>query len=140
LDEAIARYRQATDQDAEYALAYYNLGLAYWAKGRPNRAASAFRAAARTADNVPLAVQVDQRLRELAQAERSSDQGAGPLPPPLELGAIVDSGGVAPRDLDPAVARRIWLRLATGGVAMLLLAISAWAFVTTVVLSYLVQA
>ncbi len=47
MDEAIARYRQAIANDAEFSLAYYNQGLAYLAKGRPSLATSAFRAAVR---------------------------------------------------------------------------------------------
>jgi hypothetical protein len=46
----------------------------------------------------------------------------------LPLEEALDS----PAPLDPAVARRVWLRLAIGGAVMAALAVGAWLFVTVV--------
>jgi Zn-dependent protease len=133
-DEAIVRYRQATAHDDQFALAYYNLGLAYWAKGRYSLASSAFRAAVESGTNLPVRVQADLRLQELVQAEESRTGEPGPPPPPLEPGEAVVPGGGGPPPLDPVVARRIWLRLAAGGTGALALAVSSWLFVTAAAL------
>jgi Zn-dependent protease len=110
LDEAIARYRQAIAHDDQFALAYYNLGLAYWAKGRISLAISAFRAALKSTGDRPVRLQAEYRLRELVASEED-------LP-----------------SLDPAVERRVWLSLLSGGVGLILLAVSAWFYVTMVAL------
>lgn len=134
LDEAIARYRQAIGHDAGFGLAYYNLGLAYLAKGRNSLAVSSFRAVLNTSREVGVRVQADLRLRELSHAEQDPALGPVPIPPPLEPSTLPDAvqGSVAP--LDPEVARRVWIRLAVGGVAMLVLAVAIWLFVTGVAL------
>jgi Zn-dependent protease len=131
-DEAIARYRQATAHDEEFSLAYYNLGLAYWAKGRLPLAASSFRAAAASARDMQVSMQAELRLRELAQAEQDPDADPSPASPPLEPGAPVELPAAGPPALDPEVARRITLRLIIGGVVMAALAIGMWVFVTVV--------
>jgi Zn-dependent protease len=136
LDEAIARYRQALANDEQFALAYYNLGLAHWAKGQLPLATGAFRSALHSSRDVAVRIQADLRLREVAQDEQDPEGKIGPLPSPLERGTPVDlppkeaAGSSVP--LDPAVARRVWLRLAIGGVVMAALAVAAWLFVTVV--------
>ena len=133
LDEAIARYRQATAHDERFGLAYYNLGLAYWDKGRIPLAISAFKAA-RTGPDMAVQVQADQCLRELVVAVQNPDVEQGVAPAPLEPESVkrLDVNGSPP--LDPAVTRRVWLSLAAGGAAAVLLAIVAWFYVTTVAL------
>lgn len=155
-DEAIARYRQATAHDEGFALAYYNLGLAYWAKGRISSASGAFRAALRPGGDMAVRMEADRRLQQLARAEQVSarpEQGPahpeqvrggaeldpivalGPPPPPLEPGeAAAGAGTAGAPPLDPEVTRRVWLGLAGGAVAMAVLAFAAWLFVTTVIL------
>lgn len=131
LEEAIARYRQATDNDDRFGLAYYNLGLAYWDKGHTPQALSAFKAA-RSCPGNALQVQANQRMRELALAVQSPNVKPGAAPSPL---APQD---VQPRDvdafvpLDPAAVRRVRLSLGAGAVGMLLLAVAAWIYVTVV--------
>jgi Zn-dependent protease len=132
-DEAIARYRQALAHDAQMGLAYYNLGLAYLAKGRQPLATSAFKAAMRSGRDMGVRLQADLRLRELARVERDSSAALGPVPPPLEPGHVPEPPTYEPaRPLDPAVARRVWLRLGIGGALMLVLTVGVWIFVTGV--------
>ena len=132
LDEAIARYRQAIAHDENLDLAYYNLGLAYWAKGRRPLAVSSFRAAARSSTEVGVRIQADLRLHELAGLEQAAEAEARPLPPPLELGHTPTPADDGAPPLDPAVARRVWLRLGLGAVLLLTLAVTMWLFVTGV--------
>jgi tetratricopeptide (TPR) repeat protein len=129
-DEAIARYRQAIAHDEAFALAYYNQGLAYWAKGRLPLATSSFRAASEPGADPGVRVQANLRLRELEDAELDSAAGTDAIPAPLERGAAAGPGTSPPAALDPVVAKRTWLRLAIGGVIMIGLAIAAWLFVT----------
>jgi Zn-dependent protease len=133
-DEAIARYRQAIAQDEHFALAYYNQGLAYLAKGRPTLAASAFRAAMEPGGELGVRIEADRRLHELALAEQDPVAEPGPVPPPLEPGSTPDLVPGAAPPLDPAAARRVWLRLGIGGVVMVLWAVVIWMFVTGVAL------
>jgi Zn-dependent protease len=134
-DEAIARYRQAIAQDGEFALAYYNLGLAYWAKGRLPLASSAFRAAMQATGDPGLQVQAGMRLRELSQAEADPDAELGLFPPPLEPGHRAEAPASTAPPLDPALARRVWLRLGIGGALTLILAAAIWLYVTAVILA-----
>jgi Zn-dependent protease len=129
LDEAIARYRQAIANDAGFSLAYYNQGLAYLAKGRPSLASNAFRAAVQTGRDMGVRVEADRRLRELAQAEQDPALGVS-IPPPLEADAEPEPGMGSPLDVDPAMARRVWLRLGIGTTILVVLASLAWLFVT----------
>jgi Zn-dependent protease len=138
LDEAIARYRQAIAHDEQFGLAYYNLGLAYWAKGRIPLAVSAFRAALRSGGPASIRLQADLRLRELAFVEQGSGAELGSVPPPLEPSKAAEAEPEAPRPLDPAMERRVWLSLLAGGIGMALLAISAWLYTTAVALMSLV--
>jgi tetratricopeptide (TPR) repeat protein len=132
LDEAIARYRQATAHDEDFALAYYNLGLAYWAKGRLPLATSSFRAAAGSAGDRQVSMLADLRLREVALAEQDPAADPGPAAPPLEPGAEVELSQAGPPALDPEIAKRVTVRLIAGGLAMAVLAVGMWVFVTVV--------
>jgi Zn-dependent protease len=128
-DEAIARYRQAVVQDPSFALAYYNQGLAYWAKGRWSLAASAFKAAIGSGADPAVRYQAGLRLRELSQAEHDPEANPGPVPPLLEPGSTVELQAQGMPPLDPAVERRVWWHLAIGGIGMLMLAAAALLFV-----------
>jgi Zn-dependent protease len=134
LDEAIARYRQALAQDDQFALAYYNLGLVYQVKGRLALAAGAFRSAKQFGRDVAVRLQADLRLRGLAQAEQNAEGEPRPAPAPLEPDSVAEAGiyeGAAA--LDPAVARRVWIRLALGGAAMFATGGVIWTLVTLLV-------
>jgi Zn-dependent protease len=133
-DEAIARYRQATAHDEQFALAYYNLGLAYWAKGRMSLAVSAFRAALQADGNMAARVQAELRLRELANIEPDLEGDPGPVPPPLDPGQVVVTEERGSPILDRAAVRRVWISLAAGGVGLVVLAFGTWIFVTIVAL------
>jgi Zn-dependent protease len=137
-DEAIARYRQAIDHDEDFALAYYNQGLAYWAKDRPALATSAFRAASLSGDDVEVRIQAGLRLRELAEEQQGARALYRPQPLPLEPGNEAEMVTGTGYTLDPALTRRVWLRLAVGGMAMLVLAVAAWLVVTAVTLAAMV--
>jgi len=132
-DEAIARYRQATDHDDRFGLAYYNLGLVYWAKGRLPLAMSAFKAA-RACPGMVIQVHAGRRLRELTVAEQNPDVDLGVAPPPLEPDTVQQAESDAAPRPDAGVVRRAWLALAAGGVGVLLLAVAAWLYVTAVTL------
>jgi tetratricopeptide (TPR) repeat protein len=137
LDEAIARYRQAIAHDDQFGLAYYNLGLAYLAKERSPLAASAFRAALKARGDMAVQVEASRRLRELSQAEEAPDAEPAARGSPLEPGSKVEgsAGGAAP--LDPAIARRLWLRLSLGAALAIVLGGAAWLFVAVVMLGAL---
>lgn len=139
LDEAIARYRQATAHDEAFGLAYYNLGLAYWAKGRLPLAQSAFRAVLQAERDPLLLYQAEKNLRTLNRAEHSSSARVGPPPPPLEAPAAEEPPPEDAPSLDPVLTRRLWLRLAAGGIGSLCLAVGSWIFVTVVTFSALGQ-
>jgi Zn-dependent protease len=134
LDEAIARYRQAVAYDEQFAMAYYNLGLAYWTKGRIPLAVSAFRAALQGSGDMAVQVQAEFRLRELADLDPDLEGDPGPVPPPLDPGQAVEMVAEASPALDRAAVRRVWISLAVGGVALAALAFGAWLLVTTVAL------
>ncbi|MGD8465369.1 MAG: site-2 protease family protein [Anaerolineae bacterium] len=137
-DEAIARYRQALAHDETFDLAYYNLGLAYWAKGRRSLASSAFKAAMRTSLDVGLRIQSDLHLRKLAQVEEDPTIELGPPPAPLGLEArespLLTEALPA---VDRTMERRMWLSFALGGGMAIVLAFSAWVFVTAATVTLL---
>jgi hypothetical protein len=137
-DEAIARYRQAIAHDERFAMAYYNLGLAYWAKGRLPLAASSFRAAGEPGAKPAIRIAAELRLRELERVGPDSVVGANALPEPLERGTAEGPDSRPAVALDPVVARRTWLRLAVGGIIMVGLAIAAWLFVTVATMGAMV--
>jgi len=130
LDEAIARYRQAIANDEHFGLAYYNLGLAYWAKGRPSLASSAFRAAMQASRDVHVRIQSDLHIRELAQAQADPAVELRPAPTPLQSVEPPVVAGEQPSPIDPVVARQVWLRFISGGLVLFALAVGTWMFVT----------
>jgi Zn-dependent protease len=135
LDEAIARYRQALAHDDRFGLAYYNLGLAYLAKERPPLASSAFRAVLQARGDASLQARASQQLRNLARAERDPAAALGPVPEPLESTGEAEEPVQQPVPLDPALARRLWLRLALGAAIVILLGGAAWVYVTVVMVA-----
>jgi Zn-dependent protease len=135
--EAIARYRQATAHDEEFGLAYYDLGLAYWAQDRLPLAISAFRAVLRANASPALRLQAELQLRALMRAERDPEVEPGPPPEPVDAQPVAEPVIQESRPVDPSVARRLWLRLAAGGAAGALLALASWIFVTAVTLTSL---
>jgi tetratricopeptide (TPR) repeat protein len=137
-DEAIARYRQALAHDEDYALAYYNQGLAYWAKGRLPLAVSAFRAVLESSRYSEVRIPASLRLRELAQVEQEAGAELGPVPPPMDPGQPAEPAEDEVQPLDPALARRVWLQMGIGGVAMLVGAFAMWLFITAVTLAGMV--
>lgn len=132
LEEAIARYRQATDNDDRFGLAYYNLGLAYWDMGRILQATSAFKAALACPGSA-LQIQASRRIRELALVPQSPGVGPGAAPPPLAVEDVQQPQTVdAHLPLGPDARRRVLRSLAAGGTGAVLLAVVAWVYVTIV--------
>jgi hypothetical protein len=78
-------------------------------------------------------------LRELAEEEHGAPGLHRPPPIPLELGHEAETVIGAGYSLDPALTRKVWLRLAAGGMAMLVLAVVAWLVVTAVTLEAMLQ-
>jgi len=134
LDEAIARYRQALAHSPGLSLAHYNLGLAYWAKGRPDLATQALKAAAQGTD-FALRGEAEERLRDLAEVQYDQAEEPASPPLPLEVSPAAAALPPAPVALDPTVRRRLWLRLVLGGTGFAVLTVAAWLFVTLVTLS-----
>jgi Zn-dependent protease len=132
LDEAIARYRQATEHDGDLALAYYNLGLAYWAKGRLALAISSFRAAVGSRGDPAVRLLSGRHLEVLVQARSDPSKEVEPAPPPLAMAEVVAQARLEPEPADPEVVRRLWMRLAAGGLLAAGVAVAAWAYVTVV--------
>ena len=133
-DEAIARYRQAIDHDPQFGLAYYNLGLAYVARGRLSVAAGAFRSAVQHSVDAGVRAQAELRLRELGHVDQHPGVPPGLLSPPLDLDTVIDAPSSGPPPLDPMVARHVWIRLGVGGAAFAILSLLVWLFVTGVTL------
>ncbi|MBN1657659.1 MAG: tetratricopeptide repeat protein [Anaerolineae bacterium] len=131
-DEAIARYRQATEHDHDLALAYYNLGLAYWAKGRTSLAISSFRATTGARGDPAVLLLAEKQLQVLTRAERDPAVEVGPAPPPLAMAEAVAPVRLDPEPVDPEISRRLWIRLAAGGLLAAAIAVAAWAYVTMV--------
>jgi Zn-dependent protease len=130
MDEAIARYRQAIGQGAGFALAYYNMGVAYWAKGRLDQAETALKSALQPGGDPGVRAEAASRLRELALAGQSPGSAPPPSPPPLEPGPAVAPGSPVAAPLDPTVRRRLWLRLSLGSLVLLIVVAGSWVFVT----------
>jgi Zn-dependent protease len=126
LDEAIARYRQAIAQGEGFALAHYNMGLAFWGKGREAFAVTELRMAGRTED-LALRAEVEQRLRELARTRENPT--AEPASPPQPLDASPAPQPLPAPVLDRTVQRGLWLRLGLGAMGLVLIAVGAWLFV-----------
>ena len=66
-DDAIARYRQAIENDQHFGPAYINMGLAYLAKSERHKAIQAFRAATQYGDDEPSQAEAWHQLHELSE-------------------------------------------------------------------------
>jgi Zn-dependent protease len=66
-DDAIARYRQAINNDQHFGPAYINMALAYLAKGQRKRAIQAFRGAVQYADDKKSQTEAWYQLHRLSE-------------------------------------------------------------------------
>jgi hypothetical protein len=82
--------------------------------------------------------QAELRLRELTIADHDRDEVLRSLPSPLLPGETAQIRVGGSPSLDPMVERRLWLSVLFGGVGMILLAVTAWSFVTMVTLMAMV--
>jgi Zn-dependent protease len=104
-NDAIARYRQAIQNDEHFGPAYLNMGLAWLGKGKRKEAIHAFRGAIQFADDQKTQTQAWQQLHLLSEVspvnngenqESLEEMGANPwtdtYPTPNWLGLGVGSG------------------------------------------------
>ncbi len=86
-DDAIARYRQAIQNDQHFGPAYINMGLAYLAKGRRKEAIQALRGAIQYGDDQKTQNEAWHQLHELSEVspvnevtarQNMSEMGAAP--------------------------------------------------------------
>jgi Zn-dependent protease len=85
-EDAIARYRQALDNDRHYGPAYVNLGLAYLALDRRARAIQAFRGATQYAADEKSRAEAWAQLHKLSEFNPLTTQDTA-LPPDAEPSA-----------------------------------------------------
>jgi Zn-dependent protease len=75
-DDAIARYRQAINNDQNFGPAYINMGLAYLAKGQRKRAIQAFRGAVQYADDRKSQTEAWYQLHKLSEITPLDEEAA----------------------------------------------------------------
>ncbi|MBN1995076.1 MAG: hypothetical protein JW953_20450 [Anaerolineae bacterium] len=75
-DDAIARYRQAINNDQHFGPAYINMGLAYLAKGERKRAIQAFRGAVQYADDKRSQTEAWYQLHQLSAVSPIDQEAA----------------------------------------------------------------
>ena len=83
-DDAIARYRQALENDKNFGPAYVNLGLAYLGKGKRREAIHAFRGAVQFSDDQKSKQEAWYQLHQLSGVSPVSDNANEDM---AELGA-----------------------------------------------------
>lgn len=84
-DDAIARYRQAIENDSQFGPAYVNLGLAYLGKGKRREAIHAFRGAVQYADEQKSQQEAWYQLHQLSEVSPIAEDAADSL---NKLGAL----------------------------------------------------
>ena len=107
-DDAIARYRQAIENDAHFGPAYVNMGLAFKAKGHRQEAIHAFRAATRYAQ--------DEKAKSQAWAELHELSALPNINPEIPT-TNTDSGATPWTDTKPAPD---WIMFGIGAAALFL--------------------
>lgn len=108
-EDAIARYRQAINNDQNFGPAYINMGLAYLAKGDRKKAIQAFRGSTQYADDQRSQTEAWQQLQQLSYVN--------PLNETEAQESMVEIGASPWTDTKP---RPNWLGLGIGGLLLLL--------------------
>jgi tetratricopeptide (TPR) repeat protein len=107
-DDAIARYRQAINNDQSFGPAYINMGLAYLAKGERKRAIQAFRGAIQYGDDKRSQTEAWYQLHQLSEVTPIDEETAQ-----KDMAEMGDTPWV---DTQP---RPNWLRLGIATAALL---------------------
>lgn len=119
-DDAIARYRQAIDNDKLFGPAYVNLGLAYLAKGKRREAIHAFRGAVQYAD--------DQKSQREAWYQLHQLSEVSPIDQAAAEASMAEMGAAPWTDTKP---RPNWLGLAIGSGLLLIGGIILYSYLLT---------
>ena len=115
-DDAIARYRQALENDKNFGPAYVNLGLAYLGKGKRREAIHAFRGAVQFSD--------DQKSKQEAWYQLHQLSGVSPVGENADQD-MIELGTSPWTDTKP---RPNWLTLWFGGLLLLVAALSFYSY------------
>jgi tetratricopeptide (TPR) repeat protein len=115
-DDAIARYRQALENDKNFGPAYVNLGLAYLGKGKRREAIHAFRGAVQFSDDQKSKQEAWYQLHRLSAVSPVDNNADEDM---VELGAIPWT------DTKP---RPNWLALSFGALLITVAALSFYSY------------
>jgi tetratricopeptide (TPR) repeat protein len=116
-EDAIARYRQAIGNDANFGPAYINMGLAYLAKNDRRKAIQAFRGATQMADDQRSQTEAWHQLQELSEVV--------PIDPEETRLAMAEMGATPWTDTK---ARPNWWALLGGTLFLLIVALGFYSY------------
>jgi tetratricopeptide (TPR) repeat protein len=119
-DDAIARYRQAIQNDQHFGPAYINMGLAYLAKGKRKEAIQALRGAIQSAD--------DQKTQNEAWHQLHELSGVSPANEVTARQNMSEMGATPWTDTKP---RPNWLALGITGGLLLIAGILTYGYLLT---------
>lgn len=119
-DDAIARYRQATQNDEHFGPAYLNMGLAYLGKGKRKEAIHAFRGAIQFADDQKTQTQAWHQLHDLSEVSPFNDDEARE--------SMEEMGDTPWVDIYPTPN---WLGLGVGGGLIIVTGLITYGFIIT---------
>ena len=119
-DDAIARYRQATQNDQHFGPAYLNMGLAYLGKGKRKEAIHAFRGAIQFADDQKTQAQAWHQLHDLSEVS--------PLDENEAQESMEEMGATPWTDTYPTPN---WLGLGVGGGLIIITGLITYGFIIT---------
>ncbi len=125
-EDAIARYRQAINNDVNFGPAYINLGLAYLGKGRRKEAIHAFRGAIQYAD--------DQKSRSEAWQQLHQLSDVSPIDEQVALESMSQMGAAPWTDTKP---RPNWVGLGIGGGFLLLCSLVLYGYLFIQLIEFL---
>lgn len=125
-DDAIARYRQAIQNDQHFGPAYVNMGLAYLAKGRRKEAIQALRGAIQYADDQKTQTEAWHQLHELS--------GVSPINETTARQSMSEMGAAPWTDTKP---RPNWFGLALAGGFLLIAGIVTYGYLLTQLIALL---
>jgi Zn-dependent protease len=125
-EDAVARYRQAIDNDQNFGPAYVNMGLAYLAKNERRRAIQAFRGATQHADDQRSQVEAWHQLQLLSEVS------------PVDLAeAKVQMEGMGAKPWTETKAKPDWWSLGFSGGLLLLGGLVLYAYLISQLLQVL---
>ena len=125
-DDAIARYRQAIQNDQNFGPAYVNMGLAYLAKGKRKEAIQALRGAIQFGDDQKTQTEAWHQLHELSEVSPTNEVTARQ--------SMNDMGAAPWTDTKP---RPNWLGLGLTGSLLLIAVFLAYAYLLTQLIALL---